>query len=226
MITIKRRSTTLNYPFIELVKLIQNSKTSIPLRMVGIKKYLIAPKTTISDSRIYVSERRISAVYYPDRDGNTVVEYSYEIHWLVLILWIITIFPLLVGIILVPLIVISSSSAVTFRINSVNKYAYNALMELNPLTLESKTPSKTEISSNYKSEKASTTPPPIKKQASNTAYFVCVNDEQMGPYDIEKLKLLYEFKNIDESTLIWKEGMEDWDALNNIPELASIFNKS
>ena len=47
----------------------------------------------------------------------------------------------------------------------------------------------------------------------------------MGPYDLEKLKLLIEFKNIDGSTLIWKEGMEDWDELANIDELSNEFKK-
>jgi hypothetical protein len=46
----------------------------------------------------------------------------------------------------------------------------------------------------------------------------------MGPYDLEKLKLLLEFKNIDRSTLIWTEGMEDWDELKNIHDLANILH--
>jgi len=89
MITIKRLATTINYPYEELVNLIEESTTSIPLRMVGIKRYLIAPKVTILGSKIQVQERRIKAVYYPNRNGDTVVEYYYEIHWLVLFLWII-----------------------------------------------------------------------------------------------------------------------------------------
>ena len=92
MITIKKLKTTVNYPFDELVNLIENSTTSIPLRMVGIKRHLIAPKVTISGSKIHVRERRIKAVYYPNKNGDTIVEYYYDIHWLVLILWIITIY--------------------------------------------------------------------------------------------------------------------------------------
>jgi hypothetical protein len=42
----------------------------------------------------------------------------------------------------------------------------------------------------------------------------------MGPYDFEKIKLLIEFKNINGTTLVWKEGMEDWGLLSSIEELA------
>jgi hypothetical protein len=66
------------------------------------------------------------------------------------------------------------------------------------------------------------TPPPIKKKDKTLEnYFVQINHEQMGPYDSEKIKVLLEFKNIDENTLIWKEGMNDWDIISNLEE----FNK-
>jgi len=64
------------------------------------------------------------------------------------------------------------------------------------------------------------TPPPIKKknESSSAEYFVHVNEEQMGPYDFDKIKVLIEFKNIDKNTLIWKEGMDDWDFVSNLEE--------
>ncbi len=214
---------TNNYPYDELVKLIENSSISVPMRMIGINKYLIAPKVTVSNSKIHFRERRIKAVFYPNRNGNTVVEYYFEIHWLVLTLWIISIFPFLVGIVWVLIIVISSISTVYFRINSVNKYAYKALMELNPVdNKSSKNISKAEIK---KESPQKITPPPIKSGNSKTEYFIAVDGEPMGPYDLEKLKLLFEFKNIDGSTLIWNEGMEDWDKLSNIHDLAIILYK-
>jgi hypothetical protein len=126
----------------------------------------------------------------------------------------------LVGIIWVPIIVISSISGTYHRINGINKHAYNALMELNPIETQSKPSAKIEkiIEPIPFSSK---TPPPIKKYDAKIEYFIGVDGEQMGPYDLEKIKLLLEFKNINESTLIWKEGMNDWDTLSNIEELAS-----
>lgn len=62
------------------------------------------------------------------------------------------------------------------------------------------------------------TPPPIRKKEFRVEYFVIINDEQKGPFDIEKIKVLLEFKNINENTLVWKEGMEDWDVISNLEE--------
>jgi cation transport ATPase len=67
------------------------------------------------------------------------------------------------------------------------------------------------------------TPPPIKRKDSiSVEYYVQVSDEQLGPYDFEKIKVLLEFKNIDENTLIWKEGMKDWDEIVNLFEFNEI----
>ena len=64
------------------------------------------------------------------------------------------------------------------------------------------------------------TPPPIRTKEYKNEYFVQINDEQMGPYDLEKIKVLLEFKNINENTLIWKDGMVDWDKISNLNEFA------
>lgn len=223
MITIKRLATTINYPYKDLVNLIEESTTSVPLHMVGIKRYLIAPKVTISGSKIYVRERRIKAVYYPNKNGDTVVEYYYDIHWLVLILWIISVFPLLVGIVWIPIIVISAISAIYFRINSINKHAYNALMELNPIEVRTSEKTKHKFVSIDNAQSANRTPPPIKKNVTNTEYFIVIDEEQKGPFDIEKIKLLINFKNVVETTLIWKEGMEDWEEIKNLIEFKQKF---
>lgn len=44
-------------------------------------------------------------------------------------------------------------------------------------------------------------------------------NEPIGPVDIEKLKLT----NIKSSTLIWKEGMENWSEAKNFEELKEYF---
>ena len=60
------------------------------------------------------------------------------------------------------------------------------------------------------------TPPPINKAKNlNSEYFINVNNEQKGPYDFEKIKVLLEFKNIDETSLICEEGMKEWDNILN-----------
>ncbi len=98
-------------------------------------------------------------------------------------------------------------------------------MELNPVNNKTSKSSSNIDAKKESSQLISKNPPPIKRGNSKTEYFVGVDGEQMGPYDLEKLKLLIEFKNIDGSTLIWKEGMEDWDELANIDELSNEFKK-
>jgi hypothetical protein len=153
-----------------------------------------------------------------------VVEYYYEIHWLVLILWIISVFPLLVGIVWVPIIVISSISGINFRIRSINKYAYDALIELNPVKVNQTSTYTQKVILNDGIQKTTNTPPPIRKNVTNTEYFIVINEEQKGPYDFEKIKLLINFNNINETTLIWKEGMEDWEEILNLNEFKQEFN--
>jgi uncharacterized membrane protein YhaH (DUF805 family) len=47
------------------------------------------------------------------------------------------------------------------------------------------------------------------------------NNEQVGPIDIDKLKSI----NIKSSTLIWKEGTENWSEAKNFEELKELFIK-
>ena len=69
------------------------------------------------------------------------------------------------------------------------------------------------------------TPPSIQKKIySNSAeYYVYINDEQLGPFNYEKIKVLIELKNIDENTSIWREGIEDWIKITNLDEFSKYF---
>ena len=62
------------------------------------------------------------------------------------------------------------------------------------------------------------TPPPIPQ----TVYNVVINGEAAGPYDVETLKLMAQQKQINETTLIWRPGMENWTAISTVLELADI----
>jgi hypothetical protein len=62
------------------------------------------------------------------------------------------------------------------------------------------------------------TPPPIRKNQTNIDYFLVINEEQKGPFDIDKIKVLLQQKEVDENTLIWKDGMDDWELISKLPE--------
>jgi len=60
------------------------------------------------------------------------------------------------------------------------------------------------------------TPPPLPQQ---TQYFYAANGQQSGPVNFEGLSNLFTSKLVDSNTLVWKQGMANWTALNAVPEL-------
>ncbi|NQY06759.1 MAG: SPFH domain-containing protein [Flavobacteriaceae bacterium] len=67
------------------------------------------------------------------------------------------------------------------------------------------------------------TPPPLPQQSQ---YFYAVNGQQMGPVAIDVLSGLYASKTITADTLVWKQGMANWEALNTVAELQSILGST
>ena len=53
------------------------------------------------------------------------------------------------------------------------------------------------------------TPPPIPERNS-TMYYIALDDEQEGPFDIRTIQLFINEKKIKKNTLIWTEGLQDW----------------
>lgn len=50
-------------------------------------------------------------------------------------------------------------------------------------------------------------------------YFIHKEGRQLGPYSIEELKQI----NITRDTMVWYEGIEEWQEANSIKELTSLF---
>lgn len=66
----------------------------------------------------------------------------------------------------------------------------------------------------------------IKMHLNNTMkmdkYYIVINNEQKGPFTIDELKE----QNIELSTLVWNEGMENWEEAKNVAELRNIIRIS
>ncbi len=60
-------------------------------------------------------------------------------------------------------------------------------------------------------------PPPV------LSFFVVVNGQQAGPYDINTLKQLATKGELTKETLVWKQGMANWMAAGQVPELTQVF---
>ncbi len=63
-------------------------------------------------------------------------------------------------------------------------------------------------------------PPPIPPALT---FFVVVNGQQAGPYDLNVLKQMAMQNEINRDVLVWREGMANWQAASQVNELSSVF---
>ena len=61
-------------------------------------------------------------------------------------------------------------------------------------------------------------PPPMPAQV---LYYYAVNGAQQGPVSIEQLRALFASRTINRESLVWKQGMSNWTALQEVEELKS-----
>ena len=66
------------------------------------------------------------------------------------------------------------------------------------------------------------TPPPLPK----VQYHVAVNGQATGPYDLAALAQLITSGVLTKNTLVWKNGMENWDKAENQPDINALFANS
>ncbi len=66
-------------------------------------------------------------------------------------------------------------------------------------------------------------PPPIPQAV---AFHVAVGGQSAGPYDMAGLKQQVQAAKITRETLVWKDGMSQWTAAGQVPELASLFGST
>jgi membrane protease subunit (stomatin/prohibitin family) len=66
-------------------------------------------------------------------------------------------------------------------------------------------------------------PPPM---PAAIQYFYASNGQQAGPATLEQLKALFANRTINKDTLIWKQGMSGWTALNQVEELKAFLGGS
>ena len=64
------------------------------------------------------------------------------------------------------------------------------------------------------------TVPPI---ANNTTYLLAIGGQQYGPYSIEQLKPMIPTCQFTAQTLVWTQGMSNWQPANQVQELALLF---
>ena len=72
-------------------------------------------------------------------------------------------------------------------------------------------------------QQAGAMPPPIPQAVQ---YYYAANGQQAGPVGFEQLKALFANRTINKDSLIWKQGMTGWTALNEVEELKAFLGGS
>lgn len=75
---------------------------------------------------------------------------------------------------------------------------------------------------NQQQAQAGGAPPPIPGQVK---FFVAVNGQQSGPFDVATLKQMATQGQLTRETLVWKEGMANWSAAGSVNELSALFGQ-
>lgn len=65
-------------------------------------------------------------------------------------------------------------------------------------------------------------PPPLPGAAA-AQFFVAINNQQAGPFDLRGLQQHLQSGAISRDTLVWKQGMASWSPADEVSELASLF---
>lgn len=71
---------------------------------------------------------------------------------------------------------------------------------------------------NNKQNTNNNNPPPL------VSYFVAVNGQQTGPFDMAALTQQVQNGTFKKESLVWKNGMAAWAQAGTVPELAELFN--
>lgn len=64
-------------------------------------------------------------------------------------------------------------------------------------------------------------PPPIPTAAA--AFFVALNGQQAGPFDLPTITAMVQRAELTRETLVWRQGMPEWTAAGAVPECAVAF---
>ena len=66
-------------------------------------------------------------------------------------------------------------------------------------------------------------PPPLPQQ---TRWHVSLNGQAAGPYDIGQIKDLVSEQKVDQNSLVWTEGMANWQAAKTVDKLLRLFQSN
>ena len=63
----------------------------------------------------------------------------------------------------------------------------------------------------------------LQAQTVSQGYFVGINGQQRGPYDLNNLRELIQNGTMTRTSLVWKEGMANWVEASTVSEISTLF---
>lgn len=70
------------------------------------------------------------------------------------------------------------------------------------------------------------TPPPMPGAVPSVKYYLSINGQQWGPYDMTQMTQMAQQGQINVQTFVWTEGMPSWVQAGQVPALAALFQPS
>ena len=84
---------------------------------------------------------------------------------------------------------------------------------------EEEEPKRASKVSKSESTKSTVAPPP----PPTFSFYALIDNKQYGPYDKIQFKRLVDNDMVNRNTLVWKEGMAQWQAAKEVPEMEEFF---
>jgi membrane protease subunit (stomatin/prohibitin family) len=78
-----------------------------------------------------------------------------------------------------------------------------------------------QLANNMNQQNNQQIPPPL--PGGNVTFFVAVNGQQTGPFDLNTLKNMITSGSVTKESLVWKQGMAAWTAAGQVQELSQLF---
>jgi hypothetical protein len=58
----------------------------------------------------------------------------------------------------------------------------------------------------------------------NAQWFAMIQDQQQGPFVLKQLRAKWAQSVIDQNTYVWREGLDGWQMISQLPELQAVWN--
>jgi hypothetical protein len=68
------------------------------------------------------------------------------------------------------------------------------------------------------------TPPPLPTKEAECSYYVGKNGKKAGPFNRDAIAIYIKKGSITRDTLLWKEGMADWQGAEHFNEFATLLS--